>query len=149
MVRYGAKLGALPLMLAVVAISLAASAPIVVHDAAERYPLASATAHAPVARVASDTRPAVYARAVPSRRGGEWLQYWLFYAGQDQDRGIVRTGRHAGDWELVQYRVDGNRPLEAGYAQHRGGQRCGWSAVQARRGPPIRDPPHRSPPSYL
>src|SRR5215475_1079607 len=84
MVRYGAKLGALPLMLAVVAISLATFAPIVVHDADERFPLAPASR-------SSDTRPTVYARAVPSRRGGEWLQYWLFYAGQDQDRGIFRT----------------------------------------------------------
>ena len=50
--------------------------------------------------------PAAYGHAVAARDGGAWLQYWLFYAYQDQDRGIVRTGRHAGDWELVQYRVD-------------------------------------------
>jgi hypothetical protein len=58
--------------------------PVVVHDSRERYPLAA---------VGSDARPAVYGRTVPSERGGVWLQYWFFYAAQDQDRGIVRTGR--------------------------------------------------------
>jgi Vacuolar protein sorting-associated protein 62 len=123
---------------AALAASLAAFAPVVVHDADERYPLASAGAHAPVARTASESRPAVYARAVPSRRGGTWLQYWLFYAGQDQDRGVLRIGRHEGDWELAQYRVDGaGHPVEAVYAQHRGGERCGWSSVATRGGHPI------------
>jgi hypothetical protein len=127
---------------AALAASLAAFAPVVVHDANERYPLAPASR-------SSDTRPTVYARAVPSRRGGEWLQYWLFYAGQDQDRGIFRTGRHEGDWELVQYRVDGARPLEAVYAQHRGGERCGGDAVQTRDGHPIVYPAHGSHASYF
>lgn len=131
------------LAVAALAASLAAFAPVVVHDADERYPLA------PAAR-SSDTRPTVYARAVPSRRGGEWLQYWLFYAGQDQDRGIVRTGRHEGDWELVQYRVDASgRGVEAVYAQHRGGERCGWSSVETRDGRPIVYPAHGSHASYF
>jgi hypothetical protein len=134
---------------AALAASLAAFAPVVVHDADERYPLASASAHAPIARVASDTRPAVYARAVPSRRGGEWLQYYLFYAGQDQDRGVLRTGRHEGDWELVQYRVAGGKPVEAVYAQHRGGERCGWSSVESRDGHPVVYPAHGSHASYF
>ena len=60
-VRYLGKLGAFPLMLAAAAISLSALAPVIVHDAGERYPLA------PAAR-STDTRPTVYARAVPSRR---------------------------------------------------------------------------------
>lgn len=135
---------------AAVAASLAAFAPVVVHDADERYPLTSAAAHAPVARVASDTRPAVYARAAPSRRGGVWLQYYLFYAGQDQDRGVLRLGRHEGDWELVQYRLGaGGKPLEAVYAQHRGGERCGWSTVETRAGHPVVYPAHGSHASYL
>ncbi len=134
---------------AALAVSLAAFAPVVVHNADERYPLTSAGGHAPVAR-SPDTRPAVYARAVPSSRGGAWLQYFLFYAGQDDDRGIVRTGRHEGDWELVQYRVDGGgHPLEAVYAQHSGGERCGWSAVETRAGHPVVYPAHGSHASYL
>jgi hypothetical protein len=135
---------------AALAASLAAFSPVVVHDADERYPLASAAAHAPVARSNADSRPATYARAVASRRGGTWLQYSLFYAGQDQDRGIVRTGRHEGDWELVQYRVgDDGRPLEAVYAQHRGGERCGWSTVETRNGHPVVYPAHGSHASYF
>ena len=50
--------------------------------------------------------PAVRPRRRRRADGGTWLQYWLYYSYQDQDRGIVRTGRHEGDWELVQYRVD-------------------------------------------
>jgi hypothetical protein len=134
---------------AALAASLAAFAPVVVHDADERYPLASAAAHAP-ARSDGDVRPAAYARAVRSKRGGTWFQYFLFYAGQDQDRGVVRTGRHEGDWELVQYRVDDDgRPLEAVYAQHRGGERCGWGTVQTRDGHPIVYPAHGSHASYF
>ena len=48
------------------------------------------------------------------RRAGEWQQWWLAFARNDQDRGIVRTGRHAGDWELLQVRLDGRgQPVEA------------------------------------
>jgi hypothetical protein len=77
-----------------VAAALAAFTPVVVHDASERSPLASAAAVAPISRVVSDRAPTAYGRAVSDGRGGLWLQYWLFYAYQDQDRGIVRTGRH-------------------------------------------------------
>jgi len=90
-------------MLVLAALSLAALNPIVVHDHAESSPL-SAVGGGP---------PAAYGRAVPARAGGEWLQYWLFYGYQDQDRGIVRAGRHEGDWELVQLRVtDAGRPVD-------------------------------------
>jgi hypothetical protein len=134
---------------AALAASLAAFTPVVVHDADERYPLASAGAHAPIAR-STDARPAVYGRAVASKRGGAWLQYFLFYAGQDQDRGIFRTGRHQGDWELVQYRVgDDGRPLEAVYAQHHGGEHCGYSTVETRAGHPVVYPAHGSHASYF
>src|SRR3954451_20330934 len=94
-------------MLAAVAASAAliAYTPVVIHDSHERFPLGSAGAAAPIART-SDRTPAAYGREMPARGGGRWLQYWLFYPYQDQDRGLVRTGRHAGDWELVQYRVD-------------------------------------------
>jgi len=41
-----------------------------------------------------------------AREGGEtWLQYWFFYPYNPQDRGIVDTGRHEGDWEVAQFRV--------------------------------------------
>src|SRR4051812_49220712 len=102
-------------MLAQAAALLAALNPIVAHDSNESYPLSSV-----------DHRvPAAYGHVVPTRDGGAWLQYWLFYAYQDQDRGLVRTGRHEGDWELVQFRVTAaGRPVEAVYAQHSGAERC-------------------------
>jgi hypothetical protein len=85
-----------------------------------------------------DLRPVAYARAAPLAGGGAWLQYWLYYPEQDQDRGIVRTGRHQGDWELVQVRVDAAaRPRDVVYAQHRGGERCSWAKVERRDGHPV------------
>jgi len=134
---------------ATVAGALAAFTPVVVHDADERSPLASAARHAPIARVADD-RPAVYGRSIPARGGGTWLQYWLYYDYQDQDRGIVRTGRHAGDWELVQFRLDRDgRPTEAVYAQHSGAERCSWNEVEQRGGRPVVYAAHGSHASYL
>jgi hypothetical protein len=86
----------------------------------------------------ADLTAAAYARAAARPDGGAWLQYWLYYAEQDQDRGILRTGRHEGDWELVQIRVDSaGRPREVVYAQHRGGERCSWGEVERRGGHPV------------
>jgi hypothetical protein len=50
-------------------------------------------------------RPLVYGRSARDRQGRLWLQYWLFFADNRQDRGILRTGRHTGDWELLQLRL--------------------------------------------
>ena len=78
---------------AALAAALAAHAPVVVHDSRERFPLTSvAAAPVNVPGIDRDRRPAVYGRVVRSDGGEAWLQYWLFYRGQDQDRGIVRTG---------------------------------------------------------
>ena len=75
---------------------------------------------------------------MPVRGGGRWLQYWRWHVQNTQDRGIVNTGRHEGDWELVQVRVDGReRPVEAVYAQHSVAERCGWRSVRTRRGAPV------------
>jgi MYXO-CTERM domain-containing protein len=126
-------------VLAATAASLALFAPVVMHDAQETSPLAGARGE-PVA---------VYARAVPAEAGGEWLQYWLYYAYQDQDRGIVRTGRHEGDWELAQYRVVEDRLVEAVYAQHSGAERCGASDVERRDGRPVVYAAHGSHASYF
>jgi hypothetical protein len=127
-------------MLADAAVSLVSLNPIVAHDGAESSPLTAVGGGA----------PAAYGRAVPARAGGSWLQYWLFYAYQDQDRGIVRSGRHAGDWELVQFRVTAaGRPVEAVFAQHSGAERCGWSDVTMRGGRPVVFAAHGSHASYL
>lgn len=92
-------------MLATAALTAALTtfSPVVVHDSRERSPL-TLVAALPVGAPGrgNDRQPAVYARTASASGGGAWLQYWLFYARQDQDRGVVRSGRHAGDWELVQ-----------------------------------------------
>jgi hypothetical protein len=125
-------------MLAQAAVLLAALTPVAVHDSRERFSLSAVTGPA----------PAAYGHAVPAREGGWWLQYWLFYEYQDQDRGVLRSGRHEGDWELVQYRVtDGGRPLEAVYAQHSGAERCGFVGLRAGR--PVVYVAHGSHASYL
>ena len=123
----------------------------VVHDSGERFPLSSvAAARVAVPGQGDDRRPTAYARAVPREAGGAWLQYWLFYPAQDQDRGVVRTGRHAGDWELIQLRVDaGGRPKEVVYAQHSGAERCRWSVVERRGGHPVVYAARGSHASYL
>jgi hypothetical protein len=63
-----------------------------------------------------------------------WVQYWMLFARNGQDRGVLRTGRHAGDWEMVQFRLDGS---EAVYAQHSGAERCRGDAVATRNGRPV------------
>jgi hypothetical protein len=110
-----------------------------VHDSGEDLPLSSvAAADVAAPGLGSDLRPAVYARVAHREGGGAWLQYWLYYPGQSQDRGIVHTGRHEGDWELVQIGVDtGGRPLEVVYAQHSGAERCAWTEVEHRDGRPL------------
>ena len=66
-----------------------------------------------------------YGRSVAARDGRTYLQYWFLYADNPQDRGIVRTGRHEGDWELVQVALDRRgRPSGATYAQHSWAERC-------------------------
>jgi hypothetical protein len=71
-----------------------------------------------------------YGRRVRGSDGRTWLQYWFLYATNDQDRGILRTGRHEGDWEVVQLRLgrDG-RPDEATFAQHSWAERCAWGGT--------------------
>jgi Vacuolar protein sorting-associated protein 62 len=113
---------------ALIAAAVSGATPVLVHDARERHP---------VAAIDAPERAAAYVRAAPSRRGGAWLQYWFWYAAQDQDRGIVRTGRHAGDWEMVQYRIEDGRIEEAVYAQHSGAERCPGSGVERRGGRPV------------
>jgi MYXO-CTERM domain-containing protein len=121
-------------------VSLALAGPVLVHDRDERSPatsVAAATVAVP-GREAGDRGAVAYARTAPSARGGTWVQFWLFFAANPQDRGILRTGRHAGDWELVQYRLDAaGRPVEAVYAQHSGAERCGWADVERRGGRPV------------
>ena len=113
---------------------LARLAPVLVHDRDERFPIASVADSGVPGTSGAAPAPVVYGRVAP----GGWLQYWLYFTANPQDRGILHSGRHAGDWELVQYRLDGGgRPVEAVHAQHSGGERCGWDEVEQRGGRPV------------
>jgi hypothetical protein len=91
--------------------------------------LDSAERHVPVA--VEGNRPVLYGRVARGQDGTRWLQYWLFYVYNEQDRGILRTGRHEGDWELVQVRLDGSgRPVRATLREHTWAQSCAWSEVE-------------------
>ncbi len=71
--------------------------PVLVHDADERSPATSVSGSGVPGTEGEPPGPAVYAHVA-----GPWIQYWLYFAANTQDRGIVRTGRHEGDWEMVQ-----------------------------------------------
>jgi hypothetical protein len=76
---------------------------------------------------------------VATEGGDTWLQYWLFYAYNPQDRHPLNTGRHEGDWELIQFRLgpDG-RPTDAVMSEHSWAEGCAWSELeQAPGGAPI------------
>ena len=66
--------------------------PLLVHDRDERDP-ATSVAAAPASVPGRDPRggPVAYRRTA-----GRWVQYWLFFADNTQDRGIVRTGTPRG-----------------------------------------------------
>ena len=83
-------------------------------------------------------RPLVYGRATRDGQGRPWLQYWLFFTDNRQDRGIVRTGRHTGDWELFQLRLGGDRrPVEATFAQHTWAEGCAWGELEREGSAPV------------
>jgi hypothetical protein len=67
-----------------------------------------------------------------------WLQYWLFFAYNAQDRGLVRTGRHEGDWELFQLRLDdAGVPDLATLAQHSWAEGCAWDSLERDGNAPV------------
>src|SRR2546423_4785572 len=124
-------------------------APVLRYDTHERY---RATAvEALTTRALAGGRPAdrvalhqrrgapdvAYGRVVRGRSGRTWLQYWLLYAANPQDRGIVRTGRHEGDWELVEVALRGARPELAVFAQHHWAEACDWTELEHRGESPV------------
>jgi hypothetical protein len=108
---------------------LARHAPVVVHDSRDTARLTSVQAFA---GSVPGVRPGPPGPALYGRRDGAWLQYWMLFARNAQDRGLLRTGRHAGDWEVVQYRLRRGRIVEAVYAQHSGAERCGTRGLGVR-----------------
>ena len=71
-------------------------------------------------------REIVYGRRVRDPGDGRtWLQYWLFFLTNTQDRGILQSGRHEGDWEFLQLRLGaGGRPDRITLAQHSWAEGC-------------------------
>jgi hypothetical protein len=129
--------------LALIATLLSLHAPVYRLDDTGSDPPASVRA---AASLVADLAPLVAGEAPRARvygrtardRGRTYLQYWTFYEDNPQDRGIVRTGRHEGDWELVQIRLspDG-RPASATFAQHSWAERCGWERVRKSGAAPV------------
>ncbi|HEX8052022.1 MAG TPA: hypothetical protein VF517_03455, partial [Thermoleophilaceae bacterium] len=83
-------------------------------------------------------REVVYGHRARGGDGRTWLQYWLFFLDNPQDRGILRGGRHEGDWELVQLRLDAaGRPDRVTFAQHSWAEGCEWSDTRREGGAPV------------
>ena len=105
--------------------------PVSVREAARLAPRLAAL-------IANEPRsPRVYGRSVPVSPSRTYLQYWTFHLDNPQDRGVLRTGRHAGDWELVQLRLESGRPAGAVYVQHSWAERCPWRRTEQESGAPV------------
>ena len=111
-------------------------APVLVLDVREPGPPVAVDAFLRGARGARASRAPARAYGHAVRDGGRlWLQYWFFYPDNPQDRGIVRSGRHEGDWEMLQVGLGaGSRPQVVTFAQHSWRQGCAWEDV-VRAGP--------------
>jgi Vacuolar protein sorting-associated protein 62 len=78
----------------------------------------------------------VYGYANHNQPGALWLQYWFFY--YYNDKALLGSGNHEGDWELVQIGIgQGEQPRTATYSQHTSGERCGWDEVEMEDGAPV------------
>jgi hypothetical protein len=74
----------------------------------------------------------VHGHARRDAAGRLWLQYWLFYYYNDfQLLGpLLRGGKHEGDWELVQLRLNAaEQPEQAVYSQHTHSESKAWKDV--------------------
>ena len=71
----------------------------------------------------------VHGRAVQDATGTWWLQYWFFM--YYDDPGFLGFGRHEGDLEMIQLRLDAQgKPNAASYSQHRSGVRAAWEQLE-------------------
>ena len=71
----------------------------------------------------------IHGHAVRDAAGRLWLQYWFFH--YYNDKAFLGVGLHEGDWEMIQVRLGADeQPQQATYAQHQGGERCTWDALE-------------------
>lgn len=104
-------------------------APVIRYDNSERYFAQPVSLPPGSADVRSGD--VVYGHVAEQGAAEIWLQYWFFYAYNPQDRGIVRTGRHEGDWEMVQLRLGaGGVPDRATLAQHSWAESCPYDELE-------------------
>jgi LPXTG-motif cell wall-anchored protein len=99
--------------------------PVLAYDSAEDHFAQPVTAGGEVIE-----RDVVYGHVV-EQGDVTYLAYWLFFAQNTQDRGILRTGRHEGDWEYVQLRLGpSGEPEMATFAQHSTAEACSVEQVE-------------------
>lgn len=97
-------------------------APILFYDSAERYRAVSI----------NGTPDTLYGR-MAIEGADVWAQFWLWY----ECNWSLLKGKHDGDWECVQYRVNPDGLIaEAAYAQHAHGQTRSWLDVDRTGGRP-------------
>jgi Vacuolar protein sorting-associated protein 62 len=97
------------------------------------------TRHAAAQHAKPAYRNRLHGRPRRDASGRLWLQYWFFYYYNDfQLAGpLLSGGKHEGDWEMIQIRLDtGEQPVEAVFSQHKGAERQDWSFVAKAQGAP-------------
>jgi hypothetical protein len=93
--------------------------------------------HAAALHANAAYRNRIHGRARRDSQGRLWLQYWFFYYYNDFQVLFVSGGKHEGDWEMIQIRLDASeKPVEAVFAQHTGAERQDWSFVSKPAGAP-------------
>jgi hypothetical protein len=107
--------------------------PLLRYDAQEEYFAQPARRPQDPQRIGTDR---VYGH-VAEQDGRTWLQYWLFFAENTQDRGVVATGRHQGDWELVQVGLGPESEAKrVTFSQHSSAEECAIDSVEVVDGAP-------------
>jgi hypothetical protein len=89
------------------------------------------------------TADVIYGRVV-TQGADTWLQFWTWYT-MDSSPLI---GRHQGDWEGIQIKLDPG-PVSAVYAQHARGERASWDTIEKHDGRPVVYVANGSHASYL
>ncbi len=69
----------------------------------------------------------VYGRYI-ERGDTTYLQYWFWYYYNPKD--VAGGGRHEGDWEMIQVRLEAGEPRCAVYAQHDHARREDWARLR-------------------
>jgi hypothetical protein len=78
----------------------------------------------------------IYGHVAADSQGRSWLQYFRFYYYNGQS--VFGIGKHEGDWESVQVRLDFNlQPDLVSFEAHGGEETCQWADAVTSNGHPI------------